>query len=38
MMNEVLTMKVENVETLRLFHGSRSGISGEIAPAEELGV
>ena len=25
-------MKVENTEMLRLFHGSRSGIAGEIAP------
>lgn len=27
-----MTMKIENGTTLRLFHGSRSGIVGKIAP------
>ena len=27
-----MAMKVENAATVRLFHGSRAGISGKIAP------
>ena len=28
-----VAMKVENAATLRLFHGSRAGIAGRIAPS-----